>query len=234
MIQHRAVEFLVGTASFSPLKILDRIRPVGDRLHRGEHMHSRTFHRIIVSPVDHGRHALHQEERFFLHAAHHAVVKRRPDRRGNLVFLSVPERIIVPRHDIQLFLQPVVIDVLKYIHKVCRRRKIRVRRHGASLHAAEITDLVRDKSVPVKLQCGDGRLSVGRRAVDLLPVCIYMAPETAPPRLIQRVRRTVFFFQPLSESALAQIAVAGSVTEIPRQLIGQMPEDHIFFLPEPL
>ena len=107
-------------------------------------------------------------------------------------------------------------------------------RHRTPLHSAEITDLIRDKSAPVKLQSGHSRLSVGRRAVDLLPVRIYMAPETSPPRVIQSIQRAVFLFQPLSESALAQIAVTGSVTEISRQLIGQMPEDHIFLFPESL
>ena len=96
VIQHSSVEFLIGAAAFSPLKVLHGIRAMGNRLHRREHVHPRPLYRIVLSPVDHRRRTLHEQERLLFHTPHHAVVKRRLNRHGNFVFLLMPERIVIP------------------------------------------------------------------------------------------------------------------------------------------
>ena len=53
-----------------------------------------------------------------------------------------------------------------------------------------------------------------------------MTPETVPPGVVQLFQRMIFLPEPFPECTLALFTVAGPVSPVAAQLIGNMPQDH--------
>ena len=79
---------------------------------------------------------------------------------------------------------------------------------------AKINRLIRDKTLPVQIQTVNGILAVRSRRLDLVPICIGMAPKRCPPCIIKAVQRFEFRQQPLSELVLAKFTMAFSAVFI--------------------
>ena len=227
------MKFFIAAASLSPLEILHGIRSVSNRLHGCEHMHSRSFQRIAAPPAYGRRSALHEQERRFFQSAHNTVVCSGAHCCRDFILLLVPEGITVPRDDIKPFFQPVIIQPFEKVHKICRRRYIRLFLHRPDLHFTEVTELLSRESAPVHDKRCARHLPIGARTVDLAPVSIRMTPEMIPPCIIKIVQCSVLLLQPFTKRFLTQFAMAGRISEVASKLIGDVPQDHIFSLSEP-
>ena len=70
--------------------------------------------------------------------------------------------------------------------------------------------------------------------MDLIPICIFVTPKSRPPRRIKLIQCSVLVFQPLPKLFLTFFTMTCGIFEVSSELIGNMPEDHIFFLSESL
>ena len=105
-------------------------------------MHARSLQGIAGPPAYLGGRTLHQEEGLFFQAAHLAVIQSSLHRHRHLVLFLMPAGIIIPGHNVDFFLQPVIVYALEKVHKVRCRRPVGILRHRTALHPAEIADLV--------------------------------------------------------------------------------------------
>ena len=70
--------------------------------------------------------------------------------------------------------------------------------------------------------------------MDLIPICIFVTPKSRPPRRIKLIQCSVLVFQPFPKLFLTFFTMTCGIFEVSSELIGNMPEDHIFFLSESL
>ena len=69
--------------------------------------------------------------------------------------------------------------------------------------AAEIGYLGGVKASPVEIQAMNGGFALRRRGLNLRPVAVGVAPEVAPPGVVQRLQRLIARLQPVAELLLA-------------------------------
>ena len=70
--------------------------------------------------------------------------------------------------------------------------------------------------------------------MDLIPICIFVTPKSRPPRRIKLIQCSVLVFQPFPKLFLTFFTMTCGIFEVSSELIGNMPEDRIFFLSESL
>ena len=223
VVDHRAVEFLNRTTALAPLEILHRVGAMRHRLQRRENMHPRFLQFAGRLPVGGARRGLHQHKRLAaLQAAHHVVIHRGITGQRGFVFVAVPHRIAVPGDEIQCLRQLPVVVIVKILHKVGGHRQGGIRRlQRGDFMAAEIGHLGGIKAMPVQIQAVDRHLALRRRRFNLRPVAVGMAPESAPPGLVEILQGLVPRLQPVAKASLAALAMTFAAI-----FIGNMPAQH--------
>ena len=152
-------------------------------------MHPRLFQLAGRLPVGGARRGLHQHKGFTaLQAAHHVVVHGGIAGQLRFVFLLVPHRVAVPGDEVDRFRQLPVVVIVEILHEVGRHRQFGIgglqRRH---LMPAKIGDLRGIEAAPVEIQAVNRDFPLRRGGFNLRPVGVGVAPEGAPPRMVQRV-----------------------------------------------
>ncbi|TWM26422.1 hypothetical protein CHCC14821_2139 [Bacillus paralicheniformis] len=133
----------------------------------------------------------------------------------------MPCRIRIPRDDIKQVGELPIIQSGVCSHKIRRHGQVGVKRTDmGNFMPAKINRLIRDKTLPVQIQTVNSILAVRSRRLDLVPICIGVAPKRCPPCMIKAVQRFIFREQPLSELILAKFTMTLSAV-----FIGDMPAD---------
>ena len=223
MPHHRTVEFFLCTTAGTPLEVTDAVRPMGHRLQGTEHRHAGLLlfgHRLPVGKAGAGLH--HQERLAFQgveQVMHHGSIQRGLFHRlGSLV----PGGIVVPADYIQLSGQVMVVDIVEAVHQVGGKPSLGGQGpHAVPLKFEKVDVAAADKPFPVQQQPLHRILPLGRRALDLFPVGVVMAPEMCVPGLVQRFQAAVPALQPAAELRLAERAVT-----VAAHLIGDVPQNH--------
>lgn len=185
-------------------------------------MHPGPFQGASGVPVHRRGHALHEQERLLFQAADQGVPECRHHRRVQSIFLGVPERIAVLRHNIQFLCPAEVVQRIKGPHHIDSHGSVAVCTHSRRLRFAEIEHLVTGKPLPVQLQAMEGHFTIGHRAVDLFPVGDDIGPEAGPPGMVQIVQGTFsrysgrlsVFSRPARKSCAEWTATAPSATAV--------------------
>ena len=141
---------------------------------------------------------------------------------GNiLIFGTSPLiiRVIIPRHEIQVFCKVVIIYVRKMPHKVMRDRLVSVFSHRIYLQLLILRPGIRSKTSVFQIKGGIMGPSVGifrftgiiNRQNHIIKGFILQAPEDRPPGLVQPFHGAVFSLKPFGEgfSAVFTVAVRG-------------------------
>ena len=186
-------------------------------------MHARFLQFAGRLPVSRARRGLHQHKRLAaLQAAHHVVIHRGVAGQRGFVFIAVPHRIAVPRDKVQHLCQLPVVVIVEILHKVGGHRQGGIRRlQRGYFMAAEIGHLSGVKAMPVQIQTVDRHLALRRRRFNLRPVAIGMAPESAPPGLVEVLQGLIPRLQPAAKAGLAALAMTFAAI-----FIGNMPAQH--------
>ena len=223
MADHCTVKLLLGTAASTPLEVANAVRPMGHSLQGRQLGDAGALLLADRLPVSKAGAGLHHQERLALQRIVQVVHHRRVqgsllDGLGGLV----PGGVVVPAGHVDLLGKVKVVDVVEAIHHVDGELRLGGQfPHAIALPLVKIDALVADEPLPVQSQTLHGVLSMGRRAFDLAPFGVVVAPKGGIPGFVQRVQAAVTLLQPGAESVLAQLAAA-----LAAKLVADVPQDH--------